>query len=180
MGVCSLLWKFYVDKKILIFFPLLCGYFYFFWIIPARHVLLRGLEQVGCLIRCSLLNFSFQLRASGFFCWILTAILHFIVFWALTWSNVVRWCKELQNVIFTRSKTFKLNFSCPQKAQFPDFRGKIIRFSEKFQILEKKFRFSKNNQIFGKISDFWKKFRAILETCDQRLDTCDTDYISDN
>ena len=110
MGVCSLLWKFYVDKKILIFFPLLCGYFYFFWIIPARHVLLRGLEQVGCLIRCSLLNFFFQLRASGFFCWILTAILHFIVFWALTWSNVVRWCKELQNVIIYTKQNLQTKF----------------------------------------------------------------------
>ena len=95
-----LLWIFYVDKRILIYLPLLCGYCYFFWIIPARNVLLRGLQQVGCLIRCSLLNFSFQLRASGFFYWIVTAFLHFVVFWSLTWSNVVSWCKELQNLIF--------------------------------------------------------------------------------
>ena len=37
-------------------------------------------------------NFSFQLRASGFFYWIVTAFLHFVVFWTLTWSNVVSWC----------------------------------------------------------------------------------------
>ena len=77
-----------------------CGYFYFFWIFPSRDILLLGLKEVGCLIRYSLLNFSFQLRASGFFYWIVTAFLHFVVFWSLTWSNVVSWCKELQNLIF--------------------------------------------------------------------------------
>ena len=100
IGVFSLLRIFYGDLGMLMCLPLLCGYFYFFWIIPSRHILLLGLEEVGCLIPYSLLNFSFQLQPSGFFSWILTALLHFIVFWALTWSKSLSWCKELQNLIF--------------------------------------------------------------------------------
>ena len=52
--------------------------------------------------------------------------------------------------------------------------GKISDFQEKFQIFRKKIKFS------GKKSNFSKNFRAILETSDQRLDNCDTDYISGN
>ena len=61
---------------------------------------------------------------------------------------------------------------------------KIWIFFGKFSDFWKIFRFLENFQIFGKISDFRKVFRfskrASLETYGLRLDTWDTDYISDN
>ena len=51
MGVLSLLVLFYVSVGVLddifpAFLPLLFGYFYVFWVIPSRQVLLQGLEKV--------------------------------------------------------------------------------------------------------------------------------------
>ena len=60
-----------------------------------------------------------------------------------------------------------------------DFRN-ISRFLENFQIFGKFPDFWKNFQIFGKLSDFQHHRRAFLETCGLRLDTWDTEYISDN
>ena len=51
MGVLSLLVLFYVSVGVLddifpVFLPLLFGYFYVFWVVPLRQILLQGLEEV--------------------------------------------------------------------------------------------------------------------------------------
>ena len=43
-----------------------------------------GKGKLIYLLRRSLLNFYFQFQASGFFCWIVTAFIHFVVFCILT------------------------------------------------------------------------------------------------
>ena len=89
MGVFSMLGIFSLPvlADLMVYLPLMCGYFYFFWVIPSRRILLLGLEKVSCLIyllRRYLLSFYFQFQASGFFCWIVTAFIHFVVFCILT------------------------------------------------------------------------------------------------